>query len=123
MVEALCLEDAVYDLIIGNVPGAREANSPDLGWVEASVATTRLQAKTRMETTPLPAFLSAEWLKVDKKELMKLQREDKSIEKLWNANTTQVTGEREAVLQRNQVYCIDCLNILKSTEAQYCDRW
>ena len=34
-----------YDLIFGNATGAREANNPDLGWVEASVATTRLQEK------------------------------------------------------------------------------
>ena len=31
---------------------------------------------------------------------MKLQREDKSIEKLWDANTTQVTGESEVVFAK-----------------------
>ena len=31
-VEARCLPDAVYDLIIGNVPGARVADDPDPSW-------------------------------------------------------------------------------------------
>ena len=30
--EAHCLPDAVYDLIIGNVPGARTADDPDPSW-------------------------------------------------------------------------------------------
>ena len=31
-VEAQCLLDAVYDLIVGNVPDARAADDPDPSW-------------------------------------------------------------------------------------------
>ena len=48
-VEAQCLPDAVYDLIVGNVPGARATDDPDQSWQglaqEACAMTTRSQAK------------------------------------------------------------------------------
>ena len=50
-VEAQCLPDAIYDLIIGNVPGARPADEPDLTWQEACAVPTRSQAKKDGEVT------------------------------------------------------------------------
>ena len=48
-VEAQCLPDAVYDLIVGNLSGARAADDPDPSWQshaqEACAVTTRRQAK------------------------------------------------------------------------------
>ena len=48
-VEAQCLPNGVYDLIIGNVPGARAADVPDPSWQnhlpEECAVTTRSQAK------------------------------------------------------------------------------
>ena len=48
-VKAQCLPDPIYDLVIGNVPGARAADDPDPSWKdhveEASTLTTRSQAK------------------------------------------------------------------------------
>ena len=56
-VEAQCLPDAIYDLIIGNVPGARAADDPDPSWQdhvqEACAVTTRSQAKKAGEHIPL----------------------------------------------------------------------
>ena len=47
-VEAQCLPDAVYELILGNAPGARAADDPDPSWrdhvQEACAVTTRIQA-------------------------------------------------------------------------------
>ena len=43
-VEAQCLSDPIYNLIIGNVPDARDAQNPDPGWQEACAVTTRSQA-------------------------------------------------------------------------------
>jgi len=44
-VEEQCLPDAVYDLIVGNVPGTRAAENPDPNWQdrlqEACAITTR----------------------------------------------------------------------------------
>ncbi|XP_068714247.1 uncharacterized protein [Montipora foliosa] len=44
-VEAQCLSDIIYDLIIGNARDARDAQNPDPSWQEACAVTTRSQAK------------------------------------------------------------------------------
>ena len=60
-VEAQCLPDAVYDLIVGNVPGTRAAVDPDPSWQghvqEACVVTTRSQAKKAGERIPLKVLV------------------------------------------------------------------
>ena len=40
-VEALCVQEPVADLIIGNITGAREADNPDPEWKLAAAAITR----------------------------------------------------------------------------------
>ena len=56
-VEAQCLLDPIYDLVSGNVPGARAADDPDPSWQdnvqEANTVTARSQAKTAEESIPL----------------------------------------------------------------------
>ena len=42
---ALCVEKPLVGLIIGNIPGARERNNPDINWVPALAVQTRTQAK------------------------------------------------------------------------------
>ena len=59
-VEAQCLSDPIYDLIIGNVPDARDAQNPDTSWQEACVVTTRSQAKKKDECTALKVPSSRE---------------------------------------------------------------
>ena len=49
---ALCPPDAVYDVIVGNVPGARAAGDPDPEWHMANAVTTRSSAKRVGDTTP-----------------------------------------------------------------------
>ena len=52
-VEAQCLSDLMYDLIICNVPDARDAQNPDPSGPEACAVTTRSQAKKkRMNAWP-----------------------------------------------------------------------
>ena len=55
--EAQCLSDPIYDLVIGNVAGARAADDPDPSWQdhvqEASNVTKRIQAKKAGESVPL----------------------------------------------------------------------
>ena len=52
-VEAQCLLDPIYDLIIGNVEGAKTPDYPDPDWQEACAVTTRAQAKRSKEVKPL----------------------------------------------------------------------
>ena len=52
-VSALSPPDAVYDVIVGNVPGARTADNSDSEWHMAKVVTTRSGAKRVGDATPL----------------------------------------------------------------------
>ena len=52
-IEALCLSDAIYDLIIGNIPGARAPSNPDPEWncatsCSATTTTSKLNAKENL---------------------------------------------------------------------------
>ena len=94
-VDVQCLPDAIYDLIIGNVPGARSADDPDPNWSEACAVTTRSQARKEGKHTPLKVASSPKSAIVDKNELVRLQREDKSLEKYWDRRDIKVKGEQE----------------------------
>ena len=50
---ALCVEKPFVGLIIGNIPGARERNNPDINWVPALAVQTRAQAKREGVTSKL----------------------------------------------------------------------
>jgi len=89
------LPDAIYDLIIGNVPGARPADDPDPSWQEACAVTTRSQATKDGKHTPLKVASSSKNAVVDRKELVRLQREDKSLEKYWDRRDIKVKRKHE----------------------------
>ena len=94
-VEAQCLPDAIYDLIIGNVPGARPADEPDLTWQEASAVTTRSQAKKDGKVSPLKVPSYQESPIVDKQKLKQMQSEDESLQKYWDRGDLLVKGQAE----------------------------
>ena len=50
---ALCVEKPLVGLIIGDIPGARERNNPDINWVPALALQTRAQAKREGVTSKL----------------------------------------------------------------------
>ena len=50
---ALCVEKPLVGLIIGNIPGARERNNPDINWVPALAVQTRAQAKREGVTSKI----------------------------------------------------------------------
>ena len=50
---ALCVKKPLVGLIIGNIPGARERNNPDINWVPALAVQTRAQAKREGVTSKL----------------------------------------------------------------------
>ena len=73
--EALCVEDSIYDLIIGNVYGAREPGDPDLEW-EGGAVETRAQKKN-MSVTSLQVEKCQD-VGVTAEEYLKLQQGDRS---------------------------------------------
>ena len=98
-VEVQCLPDAIYDLIIGNVAGTRSADDPDPSWQEACAVTTRSQAKKEGKHKPLKVASSPKSAIVDRNELVRLQREDKSLEKYWHRRDIKVKGKQEVSFQ------------------------
>ena len=51
-VEVLCIPEAICDLVVGNVPGARNADDPDIS-VMVGAVTTRAQARQEAVRKPL----------------------------------------------------------------------
>ena len=84
-VEAQCLPDAVYDLIVGNVPGTRAADDPDPSWQGRvqEACTTRSQAKKTGKRIPLKVPGNKESPVVDREKLKQMQRDDESLQKYW----------------------------------------
>ena len=74
--EAQCLPNAVYDLILCDVPGARAADNPDPRWQdhppEGCAVTTRSQAKKAGERIPLKVPGTKESLVVDREKLKQM---------------------------------------------------
>ena len=91
-VDVQCLPDAIYDLIIGNVPGAPPAEDPDSRWHEACAVTTRSQAMKDRKQTPLKVASGSKSAIVDRNELVILQRKDKSLEKYRDRKDIKVKG-------------------------------
>ena len=50
---AVCMKNPIYDLVIGNVPGARDVSTPQPVEQTTQAVQTRSQAKTTKGLTPL----------------------------------------------------------------------
>ena len=75
---ALCVEKPLVGLIIGNIPGARERNNPDINWVPALAVQTRAQAKREGVTNKLktPSIID---ININPEQVSKAQKEDVSL--------------------------------------------
>ena len=118
-VEAQCLPDAVYDLIVGNVPGARAADYSDPSWQdhvqEACAVTTKTQAKKAGDRIPLKVPGTKETPVVDREKLQQMQSDDESLQKYWEKDDVVVRGQAETSLEvkGGVLYCIykhPCVN-------------
>ena len=79
--QAICLRDPLFDLVIGNIPGARTPDDP-VPSVETCAATvTRAQARKDITVKPLVTKEVTTQASITKNELAKLQQEDTTLEK------------------------------------------
>ena len=83
-VEALCAEDSLYDLIIGNGEGAREPKDPNPEWEEGGAMETRAQKKKTMGNRPLKVK-DCQDEDITPEEYLKRQQEDRSLDRLREA--------------------------------------
>ena len=94
-VKALCLPDAVYDLIIGQVPGARAPDDPDPEWrakdanhQTGGAAVTRAQSQRERGMLKQNDLIDGN---VTRQHLIELQRADETLRRL--ADTGEVGGK------------------------------
>ena len=75
---ALCVEKPLVGLIIGNIPGARERNNPDINWVPALAVQTRAQTKREGVTSKLktPSIIDRT---ITPAQVSKAQKDDVSL--------------------------------------------
>ncbi|GFO46515.1 Zinc finger protein [Plakobranchus ocellatus] len=86
-VKALCIPDAICDVIVGNVEGARSPEDPGM-----SVMMTRARAKHEAVTKPLRVPDIERHVGVHREQLIKLQQEDPRILALVDAGRTSRKG-------------------------------
>ena len=72
------MEKPLVGLIIGNIPGARERNNPDINWVPALAVQTRAQAKREGVTSKLktPSIIDRT---INPEQVSKAQKDDVSL--------------------------------------------
>ena len=110
---ALCVEKTLVGLIIGNIPGARERNNPDINWVPALAVKTRAQAKGEGVTSKLktPSIID---ITINPEQVSNAQKEDVSL--------TTTRSRCEANLTLKPVKCfigfgsIECLGHMVSED-------
>ncbi len=95
VVEAQCLPAMIYDLIIGNVPGARAPDDPDPTWQESAAVTTRAQAKRSKSLTPLKSLESPKGSASNRDDLRQLQGADPSLAKYYEQTDPKRTQDGE----------------------------
>ena len=103
-VEAQCLSDPIYDLVIGNVPGARAADDPDPSWQdhEACVVTTRSQDKKAGESISLNVPSTEGNPVVDREEPKQMQHVDSNLQEYeeWSNKLSEPLKEVDDRIQR-----------------------
>ena len=102
-VEALCIPEAICDLVVGNVPGARNPDDPDMS-VMVGAVTTRAQARQEAVRKPLRVPDAVKHTGVDRAELIRLQQEDYTIRKMGEAMTPTVrAGKTSSFEMKNGI--------------------
>ena len=93
--QAICLRDPLFDLVIGNIPGARNPNDPVPGVEKCAAAVTRAQARKDITVKPLVTKEVTAQTSITKKELAKLQQEDNTLEKYADLEDAVTKGDYE----------------------------
>ena len=93
--KALCLRDPLYQLIIGNISGARALDDPDETWCVEAAAVIRSQARKSTESKPLKVAEATNQMAVTKDKLIQLQGEDPSVLKYMTKEAPLVRNGKE----------------------------
>ena len=78
--EAMCMSDSIFELIVGNIPGARAANDENKEWCVPAAVVNSAQAKQETRSRPLLVTSSAHELPVTKNQDMPSVDDDALLE-------------------------------------------
>ena len=105
-VEALCILEVICDLVVGNVPGARNPDDPDMTAMVGAV-TTRAQARQEVRHRPLTVPDTPKHTEVDQRELIRFQQDDEATKRMGEtamsenrAGRTSFFKKRDEILYR-----------------------
>ena len=93
-VEARCLPNAIYDLIVGNVEGARAPDDLDHTWHEACAVTTRAQLKRSGQLNPQKTLETSKGKLIGREDLARLQHHDPTLEKYRCKTDVKIKGDQ-----------------------------
>ena len=88
-VKALCSQNPLFDLIIGNVPGARRSDDPNSEWGVVTAVATKAQARSGKDPKPLKMKEVTDKMLINKKDLIKMQEEDPTLQTLKRLKGTE----------------------------------
>ena len=83
--KAAVMERTIYDLLIGNIDGARPADQPLDNWKDCAVTTRAQAAKEKAGDKPLVIDSTSTPLSLGKDQLVKLQKDDSTLERFFNS--------------------------------------
>ena len=81
LLTAVAMDNPVYDLVIGNIPGAREPSNPDPEWRTTTAAVVTRSQKSTRKLQPLKVS-KTEVKNIDSSTLKKLQEQDPTLDKI-----------------------------------------
>ena len=88
----MCLREPLFDLIIGNIRGAKNPNDPDLNWRIAAATIAGAQAQQEGILKPLKVKEVTSQYSVTKEELCRMQSEDEDLKPI--ADKKEVDAEQ-----------------------------
>ncbi|KAK3788520.1 hypothetical protein RRG08_030221 [Elysia crispata] len=98
-VEALCIPEVICDLVVGNVPGARNPDDPDMTAMVGAV-TTRAQARQEVRHRPLTVPDTPKYTGVDLRELIRLQQDDEAIKRMGETSMSENRTGRTSFFEK-----------------------
>ena len=104
------MKTPVYDLIIGNVEGVRNADAPDPHWdAERCAVTTRRQDKTEGQTIPLKVAEEVDLAVINPEKLKELQEADPTLHRYRNKEEpAMLRGKQITFVTRKAIFYRQC---------------
>ena len=100
--QAICLRDPLFDLVIGNIPGARNPDDSVPGVETCAAAVKRAQDRKDITVKPLVTKDVTAQTSITKNELAKLQQENNTLEKYSDLEDAVKKGDYEIKFEKGR---------------------